>query len=636
MLKRLLLLIGFLPLAFFVVAQVRTLTGTVVGENGNPVPFATVAEVGSKNSVKADENGKFTIRVSSATAQLQITAVGFAAKTVTAADGQVTLTAQANEMQEVVVTTSLGLQRQAREIGYSTAKISNKELTQAKAVNLQQGLAGKVSGLNITTTNNSVFENTRINLRGIRSLTGNNQPLLVVDGIPTPIAYISSINPNDVLDANVLKGASAAAIYGPDGVNGVIIITTRKGTKANPIITVSSSYQVSKVAFMPKRQRSFGTGSANDAFGNPIYDPFENFSYGDKYDGQLRNVGHILEDGTYQQLVYAATKDDEQKKFFNSHGSVLQNDISFSTQDYYISIQDAKIKGSIPNDENRRTSFRFNAGRDYGKFRTSFNVNYIQSNYDVMSATAYAGRYPAYSGSIYNAVMQVAAHIPLSQYKNWQTDKYAQYSNYYNEYAPNPYWVIDNHRDRGRQDDLLGSLELKYSIAPWMQATARVGTNFTFANNKITAAPVQTSAFAAANRSAVTYTSRPGFVQDGSNYTSRINAEFFLNGRKDFSDFSVNYVAGTQVRQNQTKGITIQGNNLVVPFLYNISNRTGEIAGTEGNTKSRLSSVFGSVGFGYKGWANIEVTGRNDWDSRLSVENNSYFYPGVSGSLVLS
>jgi len=635
MLKRLLLLIGFLPIAIFAMAQAKTITGTIVSETGNPVSFATVTEVGTKNSVRADENGKFTIKVSG-TNQLTITAVGFAARTVDATDGQVTLTSQASEMQEVVVTTSLGIQRQAREVGYSTAKVSNRELTQARAVNLQQGLAGKVSGLNITTNNNSVFENTRINLRGIRSLTGNNQPLLVVDGIPTPIAYISSINPNDVVDANILKGASAAAIYGPDGVNGVIIINTRKGTKANPIITASTSYQVSKVSFMPKRQRAFGTGSSNDAFGNPIYDPFENFSYGDRYDGQLRNIGHVLEDGTYQQVIYSPTDEDQQKKFFNEHGSVLQNDVSFSTQDFYISVQDAKIKGIVPKDENRRTSFRFNAGKDYGRFRANFNINYIQSNYDVLSATAYAGRYPAYSGSIYNAVMQVAAHIPLTSYKNWRDDKYSQYSNYYNEYAPNPYWVIDNHREVGRTDDLLGSMELKFTVSPWMTATARVGTNFSLTTNKISASPIQTTAWAQANRNQTTYSARPGLVADGENYNSRVNAEFFVNGRKEFNDFSLTYVAGTQVRQNNTKQITVQGNNLVVPYLFNIANRTGEIVGTEGNTKSRLGSVFASVGFGYKGWANIEFTGRNDWDSRLAVENNSYFYPGVNAAVVLS
>ena len=617
-------------------AQTKTITGQVKDEKGSPVPFATITEEGVKNVVKADENGNFSIKVKDG-ARLIISASGWETKTVAAENaGSIELSTVSAQMQEVIVSTGIGGQRQAKELGYATTRIKNSELTQAHAVNLQQGLTGKVSGLNITTTNNSVFENTRINLRGIRSLTGNNQPLLVLDGIPTPLAYISSLNPNDVQEVTLLKGASAAAIYGPDGVNGVIVVSTRRGSRTNPLISLSTSYQVNRVAYMPERQRQFGTGSSTDAFGNPIYDPFENFSYGDKYDGSLRNIGHVLEDGTFQKIPYAATSEDQQKKFFNENGSVLQNDISFATDDYFISIQDAKINGIIPKDENRRTSFRFNAGKKYGKFNSLFSLNYIQSNYNVMSQAAFATRYPAYNGSIYSLVLQTAAHIPLTSYKDWVNNRYAQYSNYYNEYAPNPYWAVDNHRQKGRSDDLLASLELKYDLASWLKATARLGTNVTFGLDKVTAAPIQPTDWAIANRNGTQYAPRPGFVQDDENFNARINGVFYLEGKKNISDFSVNYLAGTYARQNQSKNINVQGNNLVVPYLYNLSNRTGEIVGNEGNFKSRLTSVFGIIGFGYRNWANIEFTGRNDWDSRLAVGHNSYFYPGVSAALVVS
>jgi TonB-linked SusC/RagA family outer membrane protein len=621
-----------LNLAF---AQTRQVAGRIIDEKGESVPFATITESGTKNSVTADEKGNFRIKVA-ASSQISISATGFESKTVPAVNGEIHLAILSQQMKEVVVTTGLGIQRQAKEVGYATAKIRNAELTQAKAVNLQQGLVGKVSGLNITTTDNSVFENSKINLRGIRSLTGNNQPLLLLDGIPTPLGYISSINPNDVMEVNILKGASAAAIYGPDGANGVVVITTRKGTRAKPIVTASTSYQVSRVSYMPERQRSFGTGSSTDDFGNPVYDPFENYSFGDHYDWSMRPVGRVLEDGTRQMLLYAPQKEDQQKKFFNENGAVIQNDVSFASQDYYISAQDAKINGIVPKDENRRTSFRFNAGKDHGKFKSSFSLNYIRSVYDIMSQGAFAARYPAYNGSIYSLVMQTAAHIPLASYKDWRNDKYSQYSNYYNEYAPNPYWAIDNHRQRGRSDDLLGSLDLKFDVTPWMQLTARVGTNFSFGSYKITAAPIQPSDYARATRNGTSYSARPGFVQDNENYNSRINAEFFANGRKAFNDFTFTYLAGTQVTQNQSKAITVQGNNLVVPFLYNLANRTGEIAGTEGNFKSSRSAIFGSIGIGYKGWANVEILGRNDWDSRLASNNNSYFYPGVNASVVVS
>jgi hypothetical protein len=144
---------------------------------------------------------------------------------------------------------------------------------------------------------------------------------------------------------------------------------------------------------MPKRQFIFGTGSSVDANGQPIYDPFENFSYGDAYDGSMRGIGKELEDGDLQTVKYAPL-DDEQKKFWNGNGSVLQNDISFSTQDYYISVQDARIHGLMPKDVNRRTSLRFNASKDYNKFKSSININYIQSNFNIVDEPGIAGRFP--------------------------------------------------------------------------------------------------------------------------------------------------------------------------------------------------------------------------------------------------
>jgi TonB-dependent SusC/RagA subfamily outer membrane receptor len=203
--------------------QTRLISGQVKDEQGEPIPFATVTIKGTKKGVTTDVNGNFRITASTGDV-LVFTAVGAqsAEATVTDADILSATLLKTGALQEVVVT-ALGVQRQAKELGYSMSRIRNSEINQAKTVNLQNGLTGKVSGLNITTVNSGVFEETKINLRGIRSLTGNNQPLLTIDNIPTPLSYIYTLNPNDVQDVNILKGASAAAIYGSDGVNGVIL-----------------------------------------------------------------------------------------------------------------------------------------------------------------------------------------------------------------------------------------------------------------------------------------------------------------------------------------------------------------------------------------------------------------------------
>jgi TonB-dependent SusC/RagA subfamily outer membrane receptor len=244
--------------------QTRTISGTVRDDKGDPIPFATISIVGTNTATQADANGNFSLNNVAENAQIGISATGFSNQTLAASGNvaSIVLTRSGEQLSEVVVTTALGIRRQAKELGYATARVSNAQLTQGKAVNLQQGLTGKVSGVNITTVSSGVFEESRINLRGIRSLTGNNQPLLVVDGVPTPLTFITTLNPNDVADVNVLKGASASALYGPDGVNGVIIVTTRRGSSGKPFVTVSQTVQLARVSFCRRCSRALAAAPA--------------------------------------------------------------------------------------------------------------------------------------------------------------------------------------------------------------------------------------------------------------------------------------------------------------------------------------------------------------------------------------
>jgi len=221
-------------------AQNRVVTGKVTDASGAPIPFATITETGVRNVVVADANGNYSIRLRG-TGGVTVSAIGYNATTNDASGSDVTVSLVRGEgaLQEVVVT-ALGIQRQRKDLGYATAKVSNAELTQSSPVNVANGLQGKVSGLNVTSVNNGVFEDVKINLRGIRSLTGNNNPMLLLDGVQTSLNFLSSINPQDIQDVTILKGASGAAIYGPDARNGVIVVTTKRGgTRTNPTITLS-------------------------------------------------------------------------------------------------------------------------------------------------------------------------------------------------------------------------------------------------------------------------------------------------------------------------------------------------------------------------------------------------------------
>jgi TonB-linked SusC/RagA family outer membrane protein len=644
--RKLQLLMAMLMLLFTTAfAQNRIVTGRVTDDKGDPVPFASVKVIGAKTGVSADENGYFKISVPP-NAVLEFSATGSGTKQVTVS-GQgdvinVTIAKVSTEMTAVVITTSLGIKRQAKELGYAASSLTNKVLTQGKSVNVQQALNGKVSGLSITTTNSGVFENSKMNIRGIRSLTGNNQPMLVVDGAPTPLGYLSSIPPDDIQDLTILKSAASAAIYGPDAVNGVIIVTTKKGGKKFSV-TVSSTVEAARVAYFPKLQKTFGAGAGEvlDPYGNYGYVPYENQQYGPAFDGSIKEIGVHLEDGSVQIGPYSNLHYKDKVKFWNT-GLTLQNSVSLTGEDFFLSVQDAKIKGLMPNDENRRTSFRFNGGKKAGSFSVNYGLNYVLQNYDVVNEAGFAGLFPsAYNGSIFFLIMQTPSNIPLLQYKDWQNYKFAQYSNYYNEFAVNPYWVIDNIRQHGREDDFIGNVDASYQFANWLKATARVSTNLTFTNFQNTTAPIVTSDWAVANRNSTQYFNKPGSVFNDEAFTSRINLDLFFSGDAVINrDFKLKYIAGTMIRQNRSKDVAVGGNDLVVPYLYNVSVRSGEavtpLFPNNSDIQSRLYSAYGSASLGFRDWAFLEVTGRNDWDSRLLKENRSFFYPGANASVVLS
>jgi TonB-linked SusC/RagA family outer membrane protein len=630
--------------SLWALAQTKVVSGKITDPQGQPVPFATIRIKGTTAGTSADGDGNFSIRTKNGEI-LQISGTGIIAKeiTVTEASGPIAIevTRSTAPMTEVVVT-ALGVQRQAKDLGYATTSINNKTLTQAKSVNIEQALNGKVSGLNISTVNSGVFENAKINIRGIRSLTGNNQPMLVVDGAPTPLGYLSSIPPDDVQDLTVLKSAASAAIYGPDAVNGVIIITTRKGTK-KPVVTISSTVQATRVSFFPKLQREFGDGGGEIIDPNGVYGyvPYENQQYGPHFDGTIKPIGPVLEDGSQQSGPYTDGHYNDKVKFWNT-GLTIQNAASISAENFFLSVEDANIKGLVPDDVNRRTSVRFNGGKTYDNFSVNYTLNYILQNYSVVNEGGFATTFPgAYDGGLFFLVEQTASNVPLLNYKDLNS-KYGQFSNYYNEYAVNPYWLIHNIRTNGRNDNLLGSVDLNYQFLPWLKATVRVSSNLSFNNAKNTNAPVVVTDWAATHRNATQYSNRPGFEGDDENYTSRINLDYYLSGQHKLTgDLNLKYLVGGTIRQDRSKDVAVGGNNLVVPYLFNVSARSGDAnvplyPNNNYDIESRLLSAYGTLGFSYKGWANIEFTGRNDWDSRLLKQNRSFFYPAANASFVLS
>jgi TonB-linked SusC/RagA family outer membrane protein len=630
------MLMLFTALAF---GQNRTITGTVTDEKGDALPGASVSIKGTRTGVSADNNGQFRILaktgdvlvVSGANLETTETTVG-TGSTVTIAVKRLVIIGT-----EVVVT-AMGQTRQPKELGYSVTKVKAAELTQAKSVNLQSGLTGKVSGLNIQSVNAGVFQNTRITLRGIRSLTGNNQPMLILDGVPIALSFLNSINPNDITDVTILKSASATAIYGPDGTNGALVVTTKRGSKIKPQVSVGHTVQVERVSYMPKLQNEFGSGSSVDPLGYGVYDPIENQCYGDAFDGTMRQIGRNGPGGSQNIVPYKALP--KEKLRFWATGLTNQTDISFSTGDFYLSVQNVLIQGIMPKDVNKRMSVHMAGNKEYNRFKASYSVNYTKGNYDVTSGSSWGnGR----DYTVYWNLINTPQQIPITRYKNWRTDYWSSPGGYFNDYYSNPYFMIDNFRAVGRSEDVFGNFELNFKATNWLTFTYRLGATISNATEKNTQGALQYTPFdKSTNKTIAQSGDLSSGVADFSNTSSRINSEFFASIRKKFGKFDVNALVGQSFREDNNKNISLSNANLAFPALFNIIGRKGEPTVGEGDTKSRLERFFGKISLGYSSWAFLELTGSYDIDSRLAYyynfnfDNINYFYPGASVSILLS
>lgn len=611
-------------------AQTKTVSGMVASaEDNQPIVGASVVIKGTSQGVATDANGRFSFSVPASAQTLVVSYIGMQSQEIVAGTNVWVSLKSDEKMIDEVVVTALGIERQKRDLGYSTVTIKSEELTQAKSLSVATGLQGKVAGLNISSLNSGVFEDVKINLRGIRSLTGNNNPMLLLDGVPVALELLNSLNPNDIESINVLKGTSAAAVYGPDARNGVIVVTTKTGTKdAKPEITVSNTTQFSSISFFPKFQTEFGSG------GYGSYIPYENWSWGPAYDGSSVLLGEELENGDVQKVTYSPIKNNRQN-FFNT-GLTIQNDISYSTKGFYLSIQDANVKGIVPDDKNRRTSVRLNASQTYKNFTATFNTNYIQSNYNVFDNTAmgdyYAGNNVGLNGGLMNLIFSTQAHVPLTSYKDFVNNEFAQYNNYYNRYGINPYIALDTWRREGKDQNLITSLDLKLSPTAWLDLNYRAALTYQSLITQNNQKRLTANSYGAKRG----IDNVPQAVSVGSLVGNRLSSDFYASAHKTFGDFKVNVIGGTYVREVYSKDTGVDASNLVIENLFNVSARPGELGGYSIEKKSRLFSIYGNATVSYKNFLTLELSGRNDKTSVLDPSKNSFFYPGVSGSFVLT
>ena len=632
-------------------AQNRTVSGRVTERaSGQGLPGVTVIVKGQPTiGTSTNADGAYTLSVPTTASTLVFSFIGYTSVEQAIGSGasiNAALATDAKQLGEVVVTGALGIQRQAQEVGYATATLDTKEILQSRPTNVVNGLTAKVSGLQVQTLSAGVNPTVRVTLRGSRSLTGNNEALIVIDGVISPNEALVALNPSDIADITVLKGANAAALYGFQASNGALIITTKRGGTSSQV-TLSQTSQFESISFLPKFQDQFGPGAnvyntnlpkfttdgtADEGYANQ-YQGFENQQYGPRFDGSIQPFGEPLANGDIQRIAYIA-RPDEKRKFFNA-GYQAQTGVTFSGGDektkFYASYQNTHNNGIVPKDKYDRNTFRFNASRELGRLTAGFNVSYSQQRVD-QTTNSTADR----DNSVYWNLFNTSVMYPITAYKDWQNDEFANPNGYANAYYFNPYFIIDNNRNLNKTNTLLGNIDLSYRIKDWLRVQARVGTTNTDQNSITTQNKFTYNAYVRGNNTNKGGGGISGYVQDLSSNYSRINSDVFISLDKTLGDFSIKGILGNNVQQITSHYNYVASTALAVPDLFNLSNRLGNLAGSDARYQVRLYAFYADLTLGYKDLLFVHGSGRNDHSSLLAAGNNSFFYPGVDASLVFS
>ena len=638
----------FLLLVFFAIsldtlmAQTKEISGKVSSaDDGGLLPGVSVSVKGTTLGTITDMNGEFRIKVPQDTRTLVFTFVGMTTQEV-AIDNQtnfnVTLSSANISFDEVIVT-AMGIKRTEKSLGYSAGRVSTDDLTATGNSSMMNALQGKIAGVNVSSASGSPGASSRVILRGVSSLGGSNQPLYVVDGIPINNGMSGSstdlnggldfgnrandINPEDIQEMTILKGGSGSALYGSRAANGVIIITTKKGAASvngNAKVEFSHSTTLANVLRLPTFQNEFGQGWYDGTLAANLQ---ENGSWGPKFDGKDRIWGHVI-DNQQQFKPYVALKDNV-KDFFET-GLTQNTSVSIGNSNdrssFYLSYGNVNDDGIMPgnSDSYKRNTISLRGSSKFGeKINVAGSINYIRKD----SRFVPTGQ----EQSVMDAIWQTPRDISLVDLKDYK-NKFNNVDNYYTVFAQNPYYVLNEHGNRFRDNRLYGNISIDYTILPWMTATYRAGSDISNATLKsFRAITLSTRA---------NFNDEVGRVSESSFSSTELTSDFLLSMTKKITDFDLSVVLGQTLNQRERRDQTTEVIGLSLPGFYNLSNSAATPSVTEFNSKRRLAGVYATVDLAWKQMLFVNFSGRNDWSSTLAAKNRSFFYPSGSVSFVFS
>ncbi|WP_316829855.1 SusC/RagA family TonB-linked outer membrane protein [Pedobacter aquatilis] len=616
-------------------AQNSIVTGTVRTSAGESIPGVSVLVKESKQVVATDAKGAFSINVSDKNT-LVFSYIGFQTQEILVNKnaGALTITLQSSEnaLDEVVVT-ALGISRQKKSLGYAVQELKGQDLTEARESNLVNALAGKVAGVRVTNSQGDMGSS-RVVIRGETSISGNNQPLFVVDGVPVDNSQlnsggardyanaISDINADNIESISVLKGPNAAALYGSRAAAGVILIKTKTGKSKKGVgITLNSNAVIETIATLPVYQNAFGQGSEGkfsyvDGKGGGVNDGVDE-SWGPKLNGQL--IPQFYSKGVAVPFV---AHPDNVRDFFET-GYTLNNGIAIADAsekfDYRLSYNNLKQVGVIPNSGQGKNNFALNTTLRLTP-KLSINAN---ANYSKLSSDNLPGTGGSRSTSTMLQFTWFGRQVDINQLKNY-LDENGNTFNWNNSYYSNPYWVAYENTVAQSRNRLIGSLGLNYKIIDGLEFNFRSGTDYYNDRRKIKIAYGTNG------------TPYGSYMENGFTVNEN-NTDATLNLNKQLSaDFSLEGLLGSNIRSRYIEQNDQSAPRLAVAGLYSLSNSRDPLISSNNYSKLKSYSVYASAQVGFRNYLFANITARNDWSSTLAAQNRSYFYPSFNGSLVLT
>ena len=608
---------------------VRKITGRVTNEAGEPLESASIVVKGTNVGVLTNAEGYFSIDVPDGTVTIQVTDVGYDMQelTLSPADANVNIVmkvASSSNLSEVVVT-ALGIKRQERSLPYATQQISGKDLNQVPSSNLLSNLAGKTAGMTVSNSGAGVGSSVKVLLRGNRSIFGNNQPLYIVDGTPINSKSftdganadggyggaidagdgMAGINPEDIESINVLKGASAAALYGSKAANGVVVITTKRGSGERIDVNVNSSYQ----ADMPYMTYKFQDGYA---MGSEGVSQSSNMQWGAK------NAGKDLSNTFIND-------------FFRT-GNLWMNSVSLSggskSIKNYFSYQNTNGKGIMPNNNYNKHNVALRS-------TTSLFDNFLEVDgslalmrQDIKNAPSAPGRY---FNPIVGLYLYPEGTTEFNKYKNqfeiFAPEKNIMKQNWAHEedVNKNPYWLTNRYSYNYFVNKAIAKANLTFNFTKYLNLKLRGSYDYTKMDYE-----------RRVNWGVSVITGGQGGRYEVFNdAVTDSYGDALLNFNKTYNELSVMATLGTSVSDYKIKR-TANRISLKIPNFFHLNNVEGRPINYESAEHRQLQSVFGTVSLGYQNMLYLDITGRNDWASTLPAANNSYFYPSVGAAFVFT